>query len=228
MVNDVPTGGLDVHGKSLMSVSAVDWCPSRLAVLLLLPVRDCCAGISGGTYGVVGLSLLAMVTKKPEHIAMVRTSMDFMLAWQWAKEINTGWYDSKVRNDGQSDTFSCMPRVAFQLSMACVGVARLTSCGGVANPKARFQGADMKTAGASVNGMVRSEVTLHSWMAYKVRALEQPSFPLPRIHTSRLRPPFVRRQETCSTSSPSSRTLRWVVASSALAACCSGLSPARL
>ena len=35
------------------------------------------------------------------------------------------------------------------------------------NSKARFQGADMKTVGASVNGMVRSEVTLYSWMAFE-------------------------------------------------------------
>ena len=84
-------------------------------------------GISGGTYGVMGLSQLAIVTKKVEHIALVRASMDYMLAFQWTKDINLGWYNSK----------------------------------------ARFQGADMKTVGASVNGMVRSEVTLYSWMAYK-------------------------------------------------------------
>jgi hypothetical protein len=57
----------------------------------------------------------------------VRASMDYMLAFQWTKDINMGWYNSK----------------------------------------ARFQGADMKTVGASVNGMVRSEVTLYSWMAFK-------------------------------------------------------------
>ena len=84
-------------------------------------------GISGGTYGVMGLSQLAMVTNKSAHIALVRTSMDYMLAWQWTQDINMGWYNSK----------------------------------------ARFQGADMKTVGASVNGMVRSEVTLYSWMAYQ-------------------------------------------------------------
>lgn len=33
--------------------------------------------------------------------------------------------------------------------------------------KARFQGMDMKTTGAAVNGMVRSEVTLYSWMAFE-------------------------------------------------------------
>ena len=47
-------------------------------------------GISGGTYGVMALSQLAMVTKKPEHIRLVRLSMDYMLAWQWTKEINIG------------------------------------------------------------------------------------------------------------------------------------------
>ena len=47
-------------------------------------------GISGGTYGVMGLSQLAIVTKKPEHIRLVRLSMDYMLAWQWTKEINIG------------------------------------------------------------------------------------------------------------------------------------------
>ena len=73
----------------------------------------------------MALSQLAIVTKKPEHVALVRVSMDYMLAFQWTKDINMGWYD----------------------------------------PKARFQGADMKIAGASVNGMVRSEVTLYSWMA---------------------------------------------------------------
>lgn len=84
-------------------------------------------GVSGGTYGVMALSQLALITRKPEHVALVRTSMDYMLAWQWTADINVGYY----------------------------------------NPKARFQGADMKTTGASVNGMVRSEVTLYSWMAYK-------------------------------------------------------------
>ena len=90
-------------------------------------------GISAGTYGVMGLSQLAMVTKKPEHVAMVRVAMDFMLAWQWTREINLGYYNSK----------------------------------------ARFQGADMKTTGAAVNGMVRSEVTLYSWMAYQATGDER-------------------------------------------------------
>ena len=84
-------------------------------------------GVSGGTYGVMALSQLALVTNKTEHVALVRQSMDYMLAWQWTQDINMGYYNSK----------------------------------------ARFQGADMKTVGASVNGMVRSEVTLYSWMAYR-------------------------------------------------------------
>jgi hypothetical protein len=83
--------------------------------------------VSGGTYGVMALSQLALVTNKTEHVALVRQSMDYMLAWQWTQDINMGYYNSK----------------------------------------ARFQGADMKTVGASVNGMVRSEVTLYSWMAYR-------------------------------------------------------------
>ena len=90
-------------------------------------------GVSAGTYGVMGLSQLAVVTNNPEHVGLVRTSMDFMLAWQWTRDINMGWYNSK----------------------------------------ARFQGADMKTVGASVNGMVRSEVTLHSWMAYQATGDER-------------------------------------------------------
>lgn len=84
-------------------------------------------GISGGTYGVMGLSELVKVTQKPEHIALVRISMDYMLAWQWTRDINVGYYNSK----------------------------------------ARFQGMDMKTTGAAVNGMVRSEMTMYSWMAYE-------------------------------------------------------------
>ena len=48
-------------------------------------------GVSGGTYGVMGLSQLAMVTQKAEHVALVRMSMDYMLAWQWTREINVGY-----------------------------------------------------------------------------------------------------------------------------------------
>ena len=117
-VNYLQPGAIKINGGELDDVMVNDGSrPGGLNV----------HGVSGGMYGVMGLSQLALVTNKTEHVALVRQSMDYMLAWQWTRDINFGYYNSKTR----------------------------------------FQGADMKTVGASVNGMVRSEVTLYSWMAYQ-------------------------------------------------------------
>jgi hypothetical protein len=87
----------------------------------------CVHGISGGTYGVMALAELALVTQNSSHVAMLKTVMDWMLAFQWTCDINLGYYNSK----------------------------------------ARFQGADFKTVGAAVNGMVRSEITYCLWLAWR-------------------------------------------------------------
>jgi hypothetical protein len=100
----------------------------------------CVHGISGGTYGVMALAELVLLTQNSAHIAMLKRVMDWMLAYQWTRDINTGYYNSK----------------------------------------ARFQGADFKTVGAAVNGMVRSEITYYVYLAWKatkdplyLRSLEQ-------------------------------------------------------
>ena len=89
--NYLQSGAMQINGGELDDVMVNDG--SRPGGLNL-------HGISGGTYGVMGLSQLAMVTGKPEHVALVRVSMDYMLAWQWTREINVGYYNSKARFQG--------------------------------------------------------------------------------------------------------------------------------
>lgn len=85
--NYLQAGAIQINGGELDDVMVNDGSlPGGLNV----------HGISGGTYGVMGLSQLAMLTKKAEHIALVRTSMDYMLAWQWSRDINVGYYNAKA------------------------------------------------------------------------------------------------------------------------------------
>jgi hypothetical protein len=60
-----------------------------------------------------GLGALAMLTKKPEHVALVRHAADWMLANQFLRDTHYGYYQRK----------------------------------------ARFQGSDLKTAGACTNAL---------------------------------------------------------------------------
>jgi hypothetical protein len=55
---------------------------------------------SAGCYGVMGLSALAIVTQNETHIQMVRVIMDYMLAQQWNRDINLGFYFPKFRFQG--------------------------------------------------------------------------------------------------------------------------------
>ena len=90
-------GALALDGGELDDVMVNHHCDSAVSPN---PAGLCVFSSSGGTYGVMALAELALVTRNASHVAMVRVVADWMLGHQWTKEINPGYYNSKARFKG--------------------------------------------------------------------------------------------------------------------------------
>lgn len=95
--NYLRPGELQISGGELDDVMVNHHCPDEKGGL-------CVHGISGGAYGVMALSELVLVggtqSRNITHVAMVKSVMDWMLAYQWTRDINMGYYNSKARFQG--------------------------------------------------------------------------------------------------------------------------------
>ena len=83
-------GCLNFNGGELDDIMANDGVHSKLN----------CWCITGVMYGCMGLGALALLTKKPEHIALVRHAGDWMLANQFLRDTHYGYYQRKARFQG--------------------------------------------------------------------------------------------------------------------------------